>query len=96
MVTLPDLQLVSRNLSSWVWIGTLEIGFSDEVVGFEEVGVPWFLMNKDESLLEVLEFEDVGLCGFVNKDDNFTFEAVPEELIVEKQLAEELQQQQLT
>lgn len=73
---LPDLQFVWRNFSSGVWIGALGIGFFVEVVGFEEVGlaVPWFV-NKDESLVEVSDFEDVGLSGFVNKDDKFPFEA---------------------
>lgn len=64
---LPELQLVWRNFPSGVF---------GEVVGFEEVGVgvslTWFV-KIDESLLEVLEFEDVGLSGFVN---NLPFEAV--------------------
>lgn len=64
---LPELQLVWRNFPSGVF---------GEVVGFEEVGVgvslTWFV-KIDESLLEVLEFEDVGLSGFVN---NLPFEVV--------------------
>lgn len=51
-------------------------GIFGEVVGFEEVGVgvslTWFV-KIDESLLEILELEDVGVSGFVN---SLLFEAV--------------------